>query len=201
MTLATANSIESLQFDEASHHYTLNGRVIPSVTQVINSVVPGWQADEWYMQRGTAMHHGCRLMDEGLLDWSSVAPEIEGRLRAWEKFRAEFPARVLYSERKFSHPTYGFAGTIDRFFEGAIIADIKSTICPQVKLQLGGYSLLLNSISTRSSKNMCAGVAVELRDDASYRTEWFTAKQVEEGSRIFLACLTVHNFKAKECIK
>ncbi len=190
-----------LTFDQESHRYAVDGRAIPSVTQVINSILPGWKADEWHMQKGTAMHYGCRLMDEGRLDWSSVAPEIMGRLRAWEKFRAEYPPKVLASEAPLAHPTFRFAGTLDRVFvsSGAALAlcDIKSTIAPQVKVQLGAYKLLWDECSN-DSRTITEGVAVELSDDGTYRTLWIDRKELERCGRVFLACLTIQGFKTKE---
>lgn len=188
----------SLQFDPETHVYTLNGAVIPSVTQVISSILPGWQASEWHMQRGTAMHHGCRLMDEGRLDWSTVAPEIEGRLRAWEKFRAEGSAVVVACEKALYHPLYRFAGTLDRILSRnneIAVADIKSTIAPQVKIQLGFYSLLWTA---NTKEKLTHAVAVELSDEGSYRTLWLDSPELRLAERTALAALTIFNFKAQE---
>lgn len=189
---------------DAEHRYRIGDVEIPSVTQVIGSVLPGWQADEWYMQRGSAMHHGCRLMDEGRLDWSSVAPEIEGRLRAWKAFRDSFAAEVLVSERPVHHKIFRFAGTLDRIFVDAhghlIIADIKSTICPQVEVQLGAYKRAFDD-SGADLRAIGRGVAVELSDNGTYRTQWFTNKELTYSGQIFLACLSIYGFKRKAGIK
>ena len=190
-----------LAFDESSHRYTLDGKVIPSVTQIIGDVFPGWQADEWYMAKGSAMHHGCRLIDEGRLDWTSVAPEIVGRLRAWERFRADYPAQVIAAELPLAHPLYRFAGTLDRVFldksSKLIIADIKSTIVPQVKVQLAAYKLLRDDCYKQSIP-ITSGAAVELRDNGTYSAMWLTRKELELSARTFLAALTVYNWKKKE---
>jgi hypothetical protein len=188
-----------LAFDAESHIYTLGKQKVPSVTQVINSILPGWQADEWYMQKGTAMHHGCRLMDEGRLDRTSVSFEIAGRLDAWEKFRAECPGKILAAEHPMAHPLFRFAGTLDRVFvvnDAVTLVDIKSSISPQAKVQLGAYKTLWDTCS--SGHIITKGVAVELSDDGSYRTLWLDRKELELCARTFLACLTIYNFKQKE---
>jgi hypothetical protein len=188
---------------DADHVYRFNGVQVPSVTQVINSIMPGWQADEWYLQRGTAMHHGCRLHDDGKLDWSSVAPEIAGRVRAWQKFRSQFPAKVVACEQSLCHPVFMFAGTLDRALlaDGAlVICDLKSSIAPQVKVQLGAYRLLWEhhaGVVTRNTK----GLAVELSDDGSYRTLWVDRGELDRCGRTFLSALTVFNFKQRESLK
>ena len=187
---------EGLTFDEATHSYRLNGSLVPSVTQVIGSVLPGWQAGDWYLQRGRALHHGCRLMDGHCLDWNTVDEAIKPRLLAWGKFRDECPsATVLLCEEPLAHPGYRFAGTIDRVFgngKSDIIADIKSTIEPQVRVQLGGYSLLWTEHTGRKA---IKAVAVELRDDGTYGTLWIDAHGLRRAQQTFLAALTIFNFK------
>lgn len=196
MTTATAPQLTM----DSDHRYRIGGVEIPSVTQVINSVLPGWKADEYFLTRGSAMHAGCELMDAGTLDWSSVAPEIEGRLRAWQKFREEYPATVAACEVPLSHQLYRFAGTLDRVFVepyAHVIGDIKSSIAPQVVIQLGAYSLLWEA---RGNAKISRGVAIELTDAGTYRTKWFTRRELEHGGRIFLACLSIHSFKLREKI-
>lgn len=192
----TTTATPTLTMDD-QHVYRLGDVVLPSVTQVIGSVLPGWQADPWYLERGSALHHGCRLFDEGRLDWSSVAPEIEGRVRAWEQFRKDWPAKMLACEMPMVHSIYNYAGTLDRVFQseaGLTLLDIKSSIAPQVALQLGAYSQLWNEVGAGT---ISRGAAVELRDNGTYSAEWFTKREVEQGGRIFLACLTIHSFKKK----
>lgn len=179
---------------DAEHRYKIGDVALVSVTQVISDILPGWQADPWYMERGTAMHHACALLDAGTLDWSTVAPEIEGRVRAWEKFRKDYPAKMIACEMRLHHPIYNYAGTLDRILveaDAVVVADIKSTIAPQVQIQLGAYSLLWTGAAIHR------GAAIELHDDATYKCQWFTKKETEHGGRIFLAALTLHNFKRK----
>ncbi|MDE2022352.1 MAG: hypothetical protein KGI71_05590, partial [Patescibacteria group bacterium] len=66
-------------FDAATHTYRIGGHVVPSVTQVIRSCAPGWMADEWYLERGKAVHEAIRLSISGRLDWTELDPRIEGR--------------------------------------------------------------------------------------------------------------------------
>lgn len=193
---------ERFAFEPLTHTYRIDGARVPSVTQVIQSVLPyQGPSDDWAMQRGTAMHHGCRLFDEKRLDWSSVHPEIEPRLRAWEKFRRDLACDPVVYEQAYYHPEHRFAGTIDRVFlsssRGVMLCDIKSTITPQAYVQLGAYSILLD----KEGNPPKSALLVELRDDATYRTESLAQPKLRLMARTFLACLTVHNFKLANNLK
>lgn len=182
-------------FDRASHTYRINGAIVPSVTQVIGAVMPGWQAAEWYLQRGLALHHGCHLADKGVLDWHSVSPEIHGRIRAWLRFRDEYRAECVMAEMPMSHPIYRYAGAPDRGFESderLTVCDLKSTIEPQVRLQLGGYSLLWTA--NNGGRKVWQAVAVELHDDETYRTLWLDQHELRRAEQAFLNCLGVYGF-------
>lgn len=193
-----------LQFDEGTHTYRLMGRVLPSVTTVIRAVMPGWRVDPWYLQRGRAIHHGCRLLDEGQLDWASVAPEIAQRIKAWQEFVSECydehkkPPVMSLIEAPLCSTRYMFAGTLDRVFNEDTIIDLKSTITPEVRIQLGGYSILLKE---NYPEKMLNAVAVQLQDDGKYQIMMMSAADLRRAEQIFLATLTVFNFIAAHKLK
>ncbi len=192
-----------LDFDPAEHAYRIDGVRVPSVTQVIRHVVPGFQADPYYLQRGTAIHHGCRLLDDGKLDWSSVAPEILPRIQAWEKFRHDWPAELVANEKPLGNPLLMFAGTLDRLFrwEGKLVlADIKSSFEPQSFLQLGGYANLVAG-NSEVGQRVHRGVVVEVRDDGTYRAEWRDQGALRRAEQQFLACLTIYGFMKTHNLK
>lgn len=194
---APAEAVDvNLAFDASAHEYRLAGHKVPSVTQVINAILPGWQASEWHKQRGRALHHGCALADKGVLDWATVSPEIEPRLRAWLKFRAEAKADVVAIERKLGSRAYQFAGTLDRLLVicgggERVLCDLKSTIEePQILVQLGGYSLLLPP-----GEKVRRAVGVELKADGNYSTRWVNQHELRRAEHHFLAVLTTFNLK------
>lgn len=186
----------TLEFRESDHSYRIDGRRVPSVTGIIGQVMPlPFQAGEWHMRRGVSTHHGCRLLDAGTLDWSSVDPEIMPRIKAWEKFRREWPAEIVACELPLGSESLRYAGTLDRVFkreDTLTICDIKSSLSPQVIVQLAAYALLWRDAGNRP---VSKGVAVELRSDASYRCMWVDAGQLRRGEQVFLAALTIHNWK------
>lgn len=186
----------TIDFDATTHTYTLDGKRLPSVTQIIKAVLPydfGPGVGDWHMQRGTATHHGCRLLDEGRLDWSTVDPEIEPRIRAWEKFRRDWPAELVANERQLASAKYGYAGTLDRMFDraGQIVADIKNSVSPQVRLQLAAYSLLWTE---NGGGKVCQAVAVELDKSGTYSCHWMNKHELRRAEQQWLALLTVYGF-------
>jgi hypothetical protein len=191
----------SLAFDHETHTYKIDGAVVPSVTQVIGAVMPGWCASGWHMGRGAAVHHGCRLLDQGRLDWSSVDPEIEPRIKAWQQFRKDSPMDIEMNETPMSSLAYRYAGTVDRVFTrnvGPLVLDLKSTVEPQVIPQLGAYSLLYTE---RTKKAATGAAAVELRDDGTYSAFWLTKFELHRAAQTFLGCLTVYNFMQAHNLK
>lgn len=195
--------MSALTFNDEAHEYRLGGAVIPSVTDVIGTVMPSWQADDWYKDRGKAVHLGCQFLDENRLDWSSVDErEIAPRIRAWQRFRDEWPAEVTGIETPLVSLRYRFAGKLDRTFEReskCTIADIKNGIEPQVLVQLGGYSLLWSE--NTEGRRAFQGVAVELREDETYSAKWFPSHQLRLAEQTFLACLSVFNFMRSHNLK
>lgn len=183
-------------FDAATHTYWLDGRRLPSVTQMIQALLPMPPVDDYYLQRGSATHHGCHLFDQGRLDWSTVDPEIEPRIRAWEKFRREFPCTIKANEERFAHPRLSYAGTIDRMLDAddLIVCDLKNSVSPHVELQLAFYSMLW--LENRKEKVQSA-VAVELLEDGNYRCHWLDRFELKRAEQEATALLTVYNFASR----
>lgn len=191
-----------LEFEEATHTYKLAGRIVPSVTQIINSIWPVHDAGAYYRERGNALHKAIELSDAGRLNWKTVHDEIAGKVKAWEKFRKDWPRPIIARELPIGHSVYGFAGKLDAAFDGQdkfhVIADAKSTLSPLVKLQIGGYALLWRTIHRQAS---IRGLAIELRNDESYRCEWMKMDDVRLYEQTFLNALGVFNFTRTHKLK
>lgn len=186
----------TLEFDEVHHEYRLNGKVLPSVTAIIRAIIPPQYefAGEWHMNRGTATHRACELADQGRLDWSSVDPEIEPRVRAWQRFRLDWPAEIMANESRLAHEGLRYAGTIDRMFRHQgklVLADIKNSIVPQVRLQLGLYSLAWTA--THRTK-VDRAVAVELLENGNYKCHWLSPPELRQAERQGVALKAVYDF-------
>lgn len=182
------------EFIEDVHTYLLDSRPIPSVTQILASVFGNqfWY-DDWYANRGTALHLAIQYLNRGTLDINSVDPEIMGRLNAYERFLKETGLKIIDSEKSLYSTKYRYAGTIDLIMSGHnnqyIIGDIKSSVEPKADLQVAGYSLLYTE---KPIKKLCS---IELKSNGSYAMRW--VDNIKLAQRTFLACLTVYNFKIK----
>ena len=185
-----------LIFDEPSHTYTVthaDGRIVtlPSVTQIVRQFVPGWRVADWYLTRGKAVHRAVELHATGKLDWSTVHPEIEPRVRAAITACEQLGIKAnsaLTESRQWSKQ-HQFAGTIDWLGysakHGTLLVDWKSSVDPAANQpQMGAYAILYGG-------NLSA-VIVELRDDGTPKFYWMTAREVRTASHIFLHMRSVY---------
>jgi hypothetical protein len=180
----------TIDFDEAVHSYRLNGRVVPSVTQVLK--LAGVVDDEWYDDasclRGTYVHEATEMFDKGELDEETLDPVIVPYLGAWKAFLRESKAEIIDIEKRVVNEVYRYAGTLDRI---AIVAkrltviDIKTgSPEPSHQLQTAGYARCLPESVQR--------LAVYLRDDGTYKS----VEHADFGdAHVFLAAVAVANWK------
>lgn len=169
-------------FDEATHTYTLDGVVIPSVTEICAPITYGKYPPVGVVQqaaaRGTRVHELCALYDMDALP-DEIEAECVGYVKAWAAFCRDYKPVWTHIEL----PLYGeidpgqpFAGTLDRIGEidgRTRIVDIKTTSSldrpAKVALcaQTCGYEWLidLNDIAALSGR----GMGVELFEDGKYR--------------------------------
>lgn len=112
---------EGLTFEEETHSFTANGKVIPSVTTILKKtgMTPDYSfVDPWYAQRGTYIHKATELWENGVLDEDSLDPAISGYVDAYKACRRDFPVKVTGQEVRLWHPVLKFAGIIDMVIEG-----------------------------------------------------------------------------------
>ena len=176
----------NLVFDPEKHSYTLDGRRVPSVTQCIGAVLgKGWEAEEWYLDRGTQIHAAAALIARGKLDWEkwqtqlreafneAEATSIIGRAKAVERFLKELKIEPLETERQLASSAMQIAGTADllgRLSNRYVVVDYKGSLDPRVEVQLGFYSIMAHCDQA---------IAVKLNDDGTYRLWIGTRKLVK----------------------
>jgi len=182
------NAVNS--FDPILHRYSIAGRPVPSVTQVINEVLPGaiWHADEYYLNKGQAVHACMALLAKGkCFDYDTA---IDGQVTAGRKFFAEMKPEVYDVEGQIYSERYMFAGCPDLICKIArhkCVVDFKSSITDMVFLQLGGYAILKPEVTH--------GMGVELREDGKYKCTELV--KIDRFKNEFLACLTVWNIRKR----
>ena len=169
-------------FEESTHTYTLDGVVIPSVTEICAPITCGKYPPVGVVQqaaaRGTRVHELCALYDMDALP-DEIEAELVGYVKAWAAFCRDYKPVWKHIEL----PLYGeidpgqpFAGTLDRIGEidgRTRVVDIKTAASldrpAKVALceQIGGYECLadLNDIDV----SFGAGMGVQLFADGNYR--------------------------------
>lgn len=192
----------AVEFDAASHIYSVEGERLPSVTQILQgcgivdlSGVPV-QALDYAAERGTAVHRFCEFLDQGEADWAQIeGTPLEGYCRAYAQFREDTGFSPRLVEHRFSASVHGmrYAGTVDR--EGdiggrATVLDLKTGTTEQRSwcVQLAAYALGLRE----SGRPLRARAALHLRADSSYRLIDYRDPRDEQ---VWLAALAVETWK------
>lgn len=185
----------ALQFDEATHRYTLEGRELISVTTVLREV--GLIDDRWFTEdsarRGTAVHAAVqRFLSAGEV----AVDDITGAFfDAYLAFQQEAGFQVEAVEERVCDPVLGYAGTLDlrgrflRFADGVDVIDIKTGAVPSsVGYQTAAYARCVDGTATVLARRW----ALNLRTDGAYRLEPLTKRT---DVKVFLAALTVAQAK------
>jgi hypothetical protein len=186
----------SLEFDALAHRYTLNGRAVPSVTQVLADLIPGWMASEWYLDRGTAVH-ACAAMVATGIDFHND-PQINGQVSACRKFFAEVNPMVHAVELRLASERYQYAGTMDMICSvkqprGIVVIDWKASMTKSLPYQLAAYAL---AYTEETALKVTFGAGVILKDDGTYRmTEIYDLRRYAQK---WLALLTAYGVR-REC--
>jgi hypothetical protein len=186
-------------FNEAEHSYTLDGKRLPSVTQILDRYNDFSMVREEVMatarERGSLVHLVTQLYDEDDLDESSVDPLLVPYLEGWKRFRRECEFTPRQIEYRGAHPLYGYAGTLDRL--GTMsrhdwLLDIKGGLVPATAgLQTAAYVKLLPANFTDHIRR----ATVQLKGDGTYALlEW---KNPDDWA-VFLSMLNVFKWLARE---
>lgn len=188
-----------IEFNEAEHLYTIDGVHVPSVTQVIKEAIGcGWEAGQWYLDRGRAIHACAEMIYHGKN--FKFDERLAGYIEALKKFFAEVKPSPLGDATKpellVGSKVYGFCGTIDlpcRINGKTCIIDYKHSMDKvRIPLQLGGYSIALEE--TFNLKAML-GYGVQIKDNGTYQMS--EAFDLRRSRYEFLALRTTCAIKAR----
>ena len=131
-----------VEFDPGPHAYRLNGRAVPSVTQVLQLIEDWSHVDPELLARaatfGNHVHEAVHLFCMGTLHWPSLDPNLRPYVEQFSRFLAESGADVLASELIVGSQRYGYAGTLDLILsvrrlkrQRTMLCDVKSGLVPQ----------------------------------------------------------------------
>ena len=186
------------EFDPTSHTYSINKRPVPSVTQVMADVIPGWRASDWYLQRGRAVHACAAMIAQGLE--FEHDERILGQVKACRRFFADTCQHFnIECEVQVFSRRYQYAGTLDLFVklhERWTVIDYKATLTDAVPIQLAAYSL---AYQETFRTGITHGLGVQLNEDGTYNcTEAYPLKRYQAE---WLALLTTYNVRRRLKIK
>lgn len=187
------------EFDEDGHVYMVDGRPVPSVTQVMRPLTQQAYASSpaetlrLAAERGTAVHACTEYDDAGELDEASVEDGWRPYLEAYRKWRADVKPQIDAAELRLGCKKY--CGTIDRLctINGeSWVIDLKTTseIHPHVGVQLAAYEALA---AAKFGKHFRRG-ALQLRSDGTYR---FTEFVSYLDAVCFAGLLSINYWEAK----
>lgn len=190
-----------LTFDQDKHEYRWQGRIVPSVTQILKPLrdFSGIPAEVLIRKRdiGVALHAAVALDIGDDLDEDTVDEAVRPYLIAWREFRREnnlHQADFGEVEQPMVHALHRYAGTPDLtvFLNRRwSLIDLKTetAIHPATAVQTAAYLEMVNS---RSGSKVLDRFGLQLRADGSYRLEQYKDKQ---DFNIFISLLNVHRWK------
>ena len=195
------------EYNEERHEYRIDGIKIPSVTQILkaNGLSDFSMVNPDILERakqfGLAVHKGCELHDLKTLDRDSLCDPLVPYIAQWQRFITNFKVQILDIEKRFWSTKYRFGGCLDRvaIINGKLtLVDIKTTtsINPTTAIQVAGYSLLYNE-GRKFRDKIKSRWCVHLKEKTYELQEY---KDVRD-EQIFMACLTVANYKTGRGIK
>lgn len=198
--------MSKVQFDEATHTYTLDGKELPSVTHIIRylAVDKANNADPNMAliarERGSAVHEATVMYDYSGEIPDDFPAEYAPYLEAYVQFVRDYQPKWELIEHPMADEAAGFAGTLDRF--GLIddeyaILDIKTSYkvdMPSLSAQLAAYNQLLCADigADEYIKKRVKGInryGLQLMRSGKYRLYKCPALN---GNRLFLCCLDIY---------
>jgi hypothetical protein len=149
-----------LHFEERGHQYTVDGRVVPSVTQVLEAGglvnLAGIPPDLLgrVQERGRRVHKAAELLLRGELDWGSIGEEDAGYVLALDRFLSTQKYKPIAGtvEKPFYCREFDYCGTPDVVVEHIalrprrtvqVLVDWKTGMMPAVRYQLAAYAISL----------------------------------------------------------
>ena len=139
------------EFDPVAHRYTLDGRALPSVTQILRGLddfsnVPA-RVLEKARDRGSRVHAACNLDVLGTLDENTVDDEVAPYLAQFRRFLRESGFTPTLTECRVYDDKLWYAGTLDLF------GDLPGCIDVQIDIKSGAIP---RSVGPQTAAYACA---------------------------------------------
>lgn len=186
----------AFRFDKVAHAYYLDGRQIPSITQMLQ--MTGWVDDTYYTEasriRGTAVHDLCTEFDLGALDPGESGSPYRGWLLAYAAAIRTLQPTWDGIEIPGVHPLYRFGGRPDRVgrvFKLQTILEIKSGVQEKAhKIQLALQAILCQATRPLPPEHY-QRLALYVKSTGKFRLEQHTdARDFTEARRVIQRCFS-----------
>lgn len=110
-------SLSLPNFDPKTHQYSIDGKTIPSVTQILSPLNDFSMVDPGVMERakafGNSVHDMIRMDCSGELDVGSLDPILQKILESFHSILTLNRWKILLFEQMVFHPVHHYAGTFD----------------------------------------------------------------------------------------
>lgn len=156
--------------DKDSHTYYCDGRIVPGLTSIIETVFRTFEdidplTLENAAERGKKVHKLLEFEDRGTLDESKLSPDglMIRYLNTWRKFKKDLQIKhFVLNEEPLHNSKLGYATTPDRFHENTIYEIKTGVYSRNWGLQLIGHELCIRQkFNIRSNKKLIR-MAVQL---------------------------------------
>lgn len=205
-----------LNFFDSTHTYTLNGEIIPSVSEIsrfASREIYNNNIDKFVLEnakeRGKAIHKATEQLD--LTGKCDISVEYTPYVNAYVRFRKDYNiGKYVYIEKAFASKKMMFAGTLDRAYKidehfinmvkkqckvdisdkiGQVaIIDLKTSSA--VKKPLAQIQLPAYAELIKENTKLKVGclLILQLKKDGTYKLYYFN-----NDLFIFNSCLNLHN--------
>ncbi len=185
--------------DDDSHTYTLDGVVIPSVTQILAPFKSFDGIPEAILNHkrevGTAVHYACELDVLGTLDEATVHEEVAGYLAGFRLWRAQGGFEIVETESYVHHPRLRYAGQLDLIGlrtaqRDRWLIDIKTaaTHSDLWRLQTAGY------LACRADAGALKRAVLQLMPTGKYRWHPYDRPEHAADAHAWVAAASLHHW-------
>lgn len=201
-----------IDFNEEKHIYTVDGKVVPSVTDICSPITANHYGSinsavlEMASRRGTAVHEATELIDLGSMPDDD--PEIDGYVNAYLDFLLDYQPKWEYIEWVGHYEDFAmeYCGTVDR--AGRVgdefwVLDIKTTASPTKENYIATCCQTMAYAMMLEAERSCDRYILYLKKDGTYRLVDCEEKEAELGLDsyyLFTNLCTIRNYidKIKE---
>lgn len=189
-----------IDFDEATHTYSVGGVVVPGVTQILAGFTDLGRIPRDVLEAkrrlGHAVHRAIELYEAGTLDAETIDPIIMPYLEGWIRFASDTKLRVHRFECIVYSPRHGYAGRLDLVVEflatsnlGLLDVKCVASMSPETALQTAAYT---QALFETHGERIQQRAGLQLLPDGKYRLHPYKDRT---DIQIFLNAVALSNWK------